>query len=329
MKEISVIGGGSMATALVKILTENKVQVSWYVRRIKQAEHIKEKDINPDYLSFVKLRGDFIYISTDLNEIIKRSATVVFLVPSSQLTHLSQQIENKSLKNKFIITSIKGLVGTDKVLPSVFVSNYFSIPEIDIGIIAGPCHAEEIAKNRRTYMTLCSKNQPIIKQLIPYFSTSYVSVGTSEDLIGIEYAAIYKNVIGIIIGIAKGLNYGDNFIAVLMSNAINELQIFLKNIAISTENLASSSYLGDMLVTGYSHHSRNRTFGELIGKGLSVEQAMRKMSMVVEGYTATQGLFQLSKSINLMMPILYTSYRVLFLHMPVETEFKLLEKNIQ
>lgn len=178
-------------------------------------------------------------------------------------------------------------------------------------------------------MTICSKNQPIIKQLIPYFSTSYVSVGTSEDLIGIEYAAIYKNVIGIIIGIAKGLNYGDNFIAVLMSNAINELQLFLKNINIATENLASSSYLGDMLVTGYSDHSRNRTFGELIGKGLSVEQAMNKMSMVVEGYTATQGLYQLSKSINLMMPILYTSYRILFLHMPVETEFKLLERNIK
>ncbi|HCU45009.1 MAG TPA: glycerol-3-phosphate dehydrogenase [Sphingobacterium sp.] len=329
MKEISVIGGGSMATALVKILTENKVQVNWYVKRLNQADHIREKDINPDYLSFVKLQGDFIYISTDLNEIIKRSPIIVFLIPSSQLTHLSLQIEVESLKNKFIITSIKGLVGTDKVLPSVFMSNYFAIPEIDIGIIAGPCHAEEIAHNRRTYMTLCSKNLHMMEQLAPYFSTSYVSVGTSEDLLGIEYAAIYKNVVGIIIGIAKGLNYGDNFIAVLMSNAINELQLFLKTIGIHTENLASSSYLGDMLVTGYSHHSRNRTFGELIGKGLSVEQAMRKMSMVVEGYTATQGLYQLSKSIKLMIPLLYTSYRILFLHMPVDTEFKLLEKNIR
>ncbi len=328
MKEISVFGGGSWATAIVKILTENKLKVNWYVRNIHQVDQINNTGINPRYLSYLKLNKDYIRASTDFEQVLQASPLLIFLIPSSQLESLMEQVDIEIPKDRFILTSIKGTVGAKQELPSAYIANKFSIPTDRIGIIAGPCHAEEVAKGRRTYMTLASKNLHMMERLKPLFSTGYISVNISQDLLGIEYAAIYKNVVGVVSGMAKGLNYGDNFLAVLIANAIAELETLMDALGMKDTKVSNSSYLGDLLVTGYSNHSRNRNLGELLGQGLSLEQAISAMSMVAEGVSATMGLFQLASKLNINLPILNTAYRVIYKHMPVETEFKLLERNL-
>ncbi|SFT16949.1 NAD(P)H-dependent glycerol-3-phosphate dehydrogenase [Sphingobacterium wenxiniae] len=329
MKEISVIGGGSWATALVKILTENKVHVHWYVRRHQQADILNQKGVNPDYLQGTKLDATYIEASTDLEAVISKSEILLFLVPSAQLPAIVRNIDTDLLKEKFVITSIKGTVGENNDLPSAFISQTFHLGEQHQAMIGGPCHAEEIAGNRKTYMTLCSANLPFLRRIADWFTTPYVRVQLSADLLGVEYAAIYKNVVGIVCGMAKGLNYGDNFMAVLVSNAIYELEVLLSGVGASTNRMGCSQYLGDLLVTGYSAHSRNRTFGELIGQGYSVVQSQTIMSMVAEGYYATKGLFETASRFGLNLPLLNTAYRVLYNHMPVVSEFKLLERNIK
>ncbi|HLS94262.1 MAG TPA: NAD(P)H-dependent glycerol-3-phosphate dehydrogenase [Sphingobacterium sp.] len=328
MTEISVIGGGSWATALVKILTENKVRVSWYLRRQLQVEAINEEGVNPDYLDFVKLDTRYLEASTDLQHVLRQTSTALFVVPSAHFPALCEEIRPEWLRGKSVLTSIKGTVGKENNLPSAYVSEKFAIEEMQQAILAGPCHAEEIAMGKKTYMTICSPNDRLLQLLEPCFSNRYVHVNLDHDICGIEYAAIFKNVIGLVCGMAKGLNYGDNFLAVLVSNAIHELQILLEGLYVPKAQIGRSSYLGDLLVTAYSPHSRNRTFGELIGRGYSVEQTQTLMSMVAEGYAATQGLFQTAKELGLNLPIVNTAYRVLYNHMPVAAEFKLLERNI-
>jgi glycerol-3-phosphate dehydrogenase (NAD(P)+) len=328
LTEISVIGGGSWATALVKILTENKVRVFWYLRRQVQVEALNDEGINPDYLSFVKLDKNYLQASTDLNLVLQQASTILFVVPSAHFPSLCSTIDPDLLQGKKIITSIKGTVGEDNVLPSAFVAQHFAVEAYRQAVLAGPCHAEEIGMGKKTYMTICSANDSFLQQLRPCFSSRYLAINLHTDLCGIEYAAIYKNVVGLVCGMAKGLNYGDNFMAVLVSNAIYELQLLLEALHVSENRIACSSYLGDLLVTAYSPHSRNRSFGELIGRGYSVEQTQNAMSMVAEGYAATQGLYQTAKDLGLNMPIINTAYRVLYNHMAVTSEFKLLERNI-
>lgn len=332
MKEISVVGGGSWATAVVKILTENKVTVNWYTRRRSQIDSINSIGINPDYLPTVQLDQSFIRATDDLRFVLEQSKVVIILIPSSQLGSLSEQIhaiDPNILSRKTVVTSIKGTVGENNELPSAYLSNRFRISEGNLAILGGPCHAEEIGRSRKTYMTICSTNTAFLKRIAPCFSTNYLQVETSTDLLGVEYAAIYKNVVGLVCGMAKGLNYGDNFIAVLVANAINELGTLLQVVGVPATELANSSYLGDLLVTGYSAHSRNRSFGELIGMGFSVADAQEKMSMIAEGYSASKGLYEIASQLKLYMPILYTAYRVLYKHMPVSTEFNLLERNLK
>ncbi len=328
MTDLSVIGGGSFATALVKILTENKVRISWYLRREEQAEYIKEEGNNPDYLSFVKLDRTFLELSNDLDYCMKNSPIILFAVPSAHFENLCQGIDMLAIQNKVIVTAIKGTVGIDNMLPSAFVARNFGIDEESQAILAGPCHAEEIAMGKKTYMTIGSPNVEILNKLAPYFASHYVTVNTQEDMSGAEYAAIFKNVVGLVCGMAKGLNYGDNFMAVLVSNAIYELETLLQALHVKQKRISCSSYLGDLFVTAYSAHSRNRTFGELIGRGYSVGQTQNTMNMVAEGYTATKGLYQTAKDLNINLPIVNTAYRILYNHMAVTTEFKLLERNI-
>lgn len=328
MTEISVIGGGSWATALVKILTENKVRVTWYLRRQVQVEAINDEGYNPDYLDFVKFNPQFVTASNDLHHVIQQSSTLLFVIPSAHFPGVCSAIDKDLLDGKNVITSIKGTVGPDNLLPSAYLAEMFAIDESRQAVLAGPCHAEEIAMGKKTYMTICSPNPVFLKQLEPCFASRYISINLFQDLCGIEYAAIYKNVVGLVCGMAKGLNYGDNFMAVLVSNAIYELEILLKALYVEESRIACSSYLGDLLVTAYSAHSRNRGFGELIGRGYSVEQSQNAMSMVAEGYAATRGLYQTAKELNLNLPIINTAYRVLYNHMPVTSEFKLLERNI-
>ncbi|RZF61768.1 NAD(P)H-dependent glycerol-3-phosphate dehydrogenase [Sphingobacterium corticibacterium] len=326
--EISVIGGGSWATALVKILTENKVNVSWYLRRKEQVNMINADGVNPDYLTFVRLNTAYLKASTDLAEVIQQTNKILFVVPSAHFPSVCSQIDSDLIQDKSVITSIKGTVGPDNDLPSAYIANRFKISENKQAILAGPCHAEEIAMGKKTYMTIGSPNEVLLRNLKPYFERFYLQVNVSDDSVGMEYAAIFKNVIGLVCGIAKGLNYGDNFIAVLVSNAIYELEQLLKSVHVNAKRIACSGYLGDLLVTGYSSHSRNRTFGELIGRGYSVEQTQRLMSMVAEGYGATKGIYQTAKELGLNLPIVNTAYRILYRHMSAAAEFKLLERNM-
>ncbi|NGM61845.1 glycerol-3-phosphate dehydrogenase [Sphingobacterium sp. SGG-5] len=328
MKEISVIGGGSWATALVKILTENGVQVNWFLRRPDQVACIAQEGRNPDYLNHVQLDKSFVYPSTDIQHVIEKSTKILFVVPSAYLESTVDQLDPVWFENKKVMSSIKGTVGVDNVLPSVYLSERLQINSQDQAILAGPCHAEEIARNKKTYLTICSKNEALRNSLVDYFNASYIDISLKDDLLGIEYAAIYKNVIGIACGISDGLHYGDNFKAVLVANAIEELRKLLLSMHTDVD-IANSSYIGDLLVTAYSTYSRNRNFGELIGRGMGVEKVKRTMDMVAEGYWATKGLYETAKHLGCKMPILTTIYRILYKHMSAQTEFKILETNIK
>lgn len=329
MNEISVIGGGSWATALVKILTENSILVNWYMRRSEQVRSINKDAVNPDYLSFLKLDNKKIYASEQLEEVLARSKVILFVVPSAQLDSVCASIPKEALAEKFVITAIKGTVGTDDLLPSAFLARHFELKDFQQAIIAGPCHAEEIARNKKTYMTLCGTNETFISKISCAFMSSYIQVNYSPDIMGVEYAAIYKNVVGIVCGMAEGLHYGDNFMAVLVANAIDELGLLLGALGAPKARLGSSTYLGDLLVTGYSAHSRNRAFGKYLGQGYSVFEARQLMGMVAEGYFATKGLMATVLSLGLNLPLLQTAYRVLYNHMAAVDEFKLLERNIK
>lgn len=329
MNEISVIGGGSWATALVKILTENNIKVNWYLRRAEQALSITKNGVNPDYLSFLKLDNTCIYASNNLDEIINRSDVLLFVVPSAHLSNLCALIDKEKISGKFVITSINGLVGEANMLPSSYVASCFELTAFQQCVIAGPCHAEEIAKNKKTYMTLCSSNEGFAEQISKWFNSGYVQVNTSADMLGVEYAAIYKNVVGIVCGMADGLHYGDNFLAVLVANAVHELTLLLDALGVSCSRLGMSTYLGDLLVTGYSPHSRNRTFGKYLGRGHSVAYAQDMLGMVAEGYFATKGLKDTTRKLNLDLPLLNTAYRILHKRMLAIDEFKLLERNIR
>lgn len=329
MNEISVIGGGSWATALVKILTENNISVNWYLRRAEQAFAITTDGVNPDYLSFLKLENTRIYASHDLDEIIDRSDVLLFVVPSAYLPPLCSLIDKEKVSDKFVISSIKGMVGESNMLPSSYLASCFDLTPFQQCIIAGPCHAEEIARNKKTYMTLCGTNEGFIEQISNWFNSGYIQVNTSKDMVGVEYAAIYKNVVGIACGMAEGLHYGDNFIAVLMANAIHELNLLLDALGVRFSRLGISTYLGDLLVTGYSPHSRNRTFGKYLGRGYSVVEAHEMLGMVAEGYFATKGLKDTVLKLHLDLPLLNTAYRVLYNRMSAIDEFKLLERNIK
>ncbi|WP_426791312.1 NAD(P)H-dependent glycerol-3-phosphate dehydrogenase [Sphingobacterium sp. WOUb80] len=329
LNEISVIGGGSWATALVKILTENGIFVNWYMRRSEQVRSINSDAVNPDYLSFLKLDNTKIYASDQLDEVLVRSKVILFVVPSAQLDIVCASIPKEALAEKFVITAIKGTVGSNNLLPSAYLAMYFELKDFQQAIIAGPCHAEEIARNKKTYMTLCGPNETFIRKISKGFASSYMQVNYSRDTMGVEYAAIYKNVVGIVCGMAEGLHYGDNFMSVLVANAIDELQRLLCAFGAPNVRLGSSTYLGDLLVTGYSVHSRNRTFGKYLGQGYSVFEARELMGMVTEGYFATKGLMATVLRLGLNLPLLQTAYRVLYNHMAAIDEFKLLERNIK
>jgi len=328
LREISVIGGGSWATALVKILAENKIRVYWYLRRQLQVEAITREGRNPDYINFAKLDTDYIEASTDLDDVLSKCKHLLFVVPSAHLPTVCQQIDPQQMEGKIIISSIKGTVGPDNLLPSAYLAKSFSALQVNQAVIAGPCHAEEIAAGKKTYMTVCAGDQVLRTALGNALASNYIQICESQDLLGVEYAAIFKNVVGLVCGMAKGMNYGDNFIAVLVANAIHELETLLHALGLDGARIGSSSYLGDLFVTAYSQHSRNRTFGVLIGQGYNVEQTKDTMSMVAEGYTATKGLHDMAAARGLNLPILNTAYRILYNYMPVKTEFKLLERSM-
>jgi glycerol-3-phosphate dehydrogenase (NAD(P)+) len=309
--KFAVIGGGSWATAIAKMLCVNLPEISWYMRNEGAIEHIKTEKHNPNYLSSVEFDTKQLLLTQDINEAVAYADYLIFAIPSAFLeTELSKL--TVPLKDKIIFSAIKGIVPeTSLIVGEHFHFNY-DIPYYNIGVITGPCHAEEVALERLSYLTIACGDPEKATIVAKNLSSNYIKTKITDDIIGTEYAAMLKNIYAVAAGIAHGLGYGDNFQSVLMSNAIREMKKFIKKVHKMKRNINDSAYLGDLLVTGYSVFSRNRMFGNMIGKGYTVKSAMMEMSMVSEGYYATKSAYQLNQGYGASTPIINAVYSILY-----------------
>jgi glycerol-3-phosphate dehydrogenase (NAD(P)+) len=324
---IGVLGSGSWATALVKILTDSKLHVNWYVRDQEQAKKTKSSSRNPNYLSEVKFRPRRITVSNDINEVVSKSEWLVIAIPSVYLESELKKI-NQPLKDKIIVSGVKGFIPETQLIVGEHLHQHYQLPWEQFVVIGGPSHAEEIALERLSYLTLASKNKVKATQLHQLLGTSYLQMKISNDVVGIEYAATLKNVYALASGIAHGLGYGDNFQSVLISNSTREMNRFIKKISKNKRNINHSAYLGDLLVTAYSLFSRNRRFGNMIGRGYTVKGAQIEMSMIAEGYYASESAFKVSKKIESNTPIIDAVYQILYLKKSPKKTFKKLSKKL-
>ncbi len=328
--KVAVLGSGSWATAIVKMLTENLKEVAWYVRSAYTLEHFKLHRHNPKYLRQVLFNPDQIHISNDINEVISYADTIIIAIPSAFVKAELDKI-TVDLKDKIVFSAVKGIVPESLLILGEHLKEYHGIPEKNLGVIAGPCHAEEVAMERLSYLTIASKRKSVAKQMSELLNSWYIKTTYSKDVFGIEWAAVLKNVYAIASGIAHGLGYGDNYQAVLISNSIREMKKFIKkNVDKRKRNIDNSAYLGDLLVTAYSIFSRNRTFGSMIGKGYTVRSAMAEMRMVAEGYYAVESAYKINRErgdSKAKMPIIDTVYKILYQNATTKQEFiKLSEK---
>ena len=321
-KRIGVIGGGSWATALVKILSENVDSLNWWMKNETSVEYFKKYHRNPNYLSSVFFVGDKINVSADLKLVIDNSDILIMATPSAFLYDVFNEYPKEGLDKKIIFTAVKGVVPEYHAIPVKFFHKQFRTPYNKIGIICGPCHAEEVALERLSYLTIACSDVEKAKIVAKNLSCTYIKAKTSDDIIGTEYAAVLKNIYSIAAGIAHGLGYGDNFQAVLMSNGIREMKRFIKQVHRMKRNINNSAYLGDLLVTGYSVFSRNRMFGNMIGKGYTVKSAMLEMSMVAEGYYAAKSAYKLNQNQGAKTPIIDAVYSILYENKDPKKVFK-------
>lgn len=319
--KIAVLGGGTWATALAKIVLQQQAHIHWYMRRPEQIEEFKKVGHNPSYLTNVSFNLDRITFYSDINKIVADSDTLIIAVPSPFLKgHLEKLTVD--ISNKFIVSAIKGIIPPENLIVTDFLMDIYKVPSDNLAIIGGPCHAEEIALERLTYPTIACTDHQKAKILAKVFSNRFVSASTSTDVQGIEVAAVLKNVYAIASGICHGLKYGDNFQAVFMSNALNEMQKFVAAVNPVQRNICDSAYLGDLLVTGYSSFSRNRTFGSMIGKGYSVKAAQVEMEMIAEGYYGTKCIMEMNEALGVDIPIATAVYNILYEKQSARHEIK-------
>ncbi|MDA0714068.1 MAG: NAD(P)H-dependent glycerol-3-phosphate dehydrogenase [Bacteroidetes bacterium] len=309
---VGVIGSGSWATALVKILTQNFKELHWWVRDEEQIKAIELLGHNPKYLSGASLDVSRLRMEPDLHKVIERSEILIMVVPSTYIYSVFRDVKQEELEGKWLFSSVKGMVSEFDMVPAKFFHKKFEMPYKNLGIICGPCHAEEVAMERLSYLTIASKSERKAKYLAEMLECRYIKTHVSDDVIGSEIATAMKNVFAIASGICHGLGYGDNFQAVLVSNAIREMEVYLDAIKPLHRDVKCSAYLGDLLVTAYSNFSRNRNFGSMIGKGYSVKTAMLEMNMVAEGYYAVKSLVAMNEKYNLDLPITRAVYRILY-----------------
>lgn len=322
--KISVIGGGSWATAIVKILSNNVNKIHWWVRSNETAEFIRKYKHNPNYLSDVEIDLNKIEIETDLRKAIHSSDIIILAIPSAFLKSTLEKINVDDFKGRAVFSAIKGIIPDDLLIIGDFLHKKIGIPVSQIGVITGPCHAEEVAMERLSYLTIASQNKETATKLATLMACRYIKTSVSDDIYGTEYSAVLKNVIAIASGICHGVGYGDNFQAVLISNAIQEIERFVKAVHPVERDIKDSAYLGDLLVTAYSSFSRNRMFGTMVGKGYSVKFAQLEMNMIAEGFYATKCIYELNKKYNVHMPITNAVYHVLYEKIAPRIEMKLL-----
>lgn len=320
---VAVIGSGSWATAIAKIVLETQRDITWYMRRQDAIDDFMRLGHNPSYLTSLQFDTSRISFTTDLNEAARQCQTLIFVTPSPYLKNHLKKLKTR-LSDKFIVTAIKGIVPDDNLVCTEYFRQVYNVPDENLAVIGGPSHAEEVALNRLTYLTAACSDLPKAKQLAALISSGFIKTKTSQDVIGIEYASVLKNVYAIAAGICGGLKYGDNFQSVLMSNAAQEMNRFLRAVYPIERNIYDSVYLGDLLVTGYSNFSRNRVFGTMIGRGYSVKSAQIEMEMIAEGYYGTKCMKDINKRFHVNMPILDAVYNILYERISPAVEVKLL-----
>lgn len=310
--KICILGGGTWGTALAKIVLMNQKQINWFIRRDDQIEGFYKLGHNPNYLSNVKFNLAQITFYSNLEKAIKESDTIIIAIPSPYVKQYFRRIWNNTFRGKFMVSALKGIIPNENMVMSEFLSSNFKIPVENTGVLSGPCHAEEVAMERLSFLTAASKDQTKARLLAEAISSRILKANVSDDVVGIELAAVLKNIYAIAAGICQGLLYGDNFQAVLMSNCAKEMSRFLNGVIPIQRNISDQHYLGDMLVTGYSQFSRNRTLGAMIGKGYSVKSAQLEMEMIAEGYYGAKCIYELNSRFNVEMPIAETVYRILY-----------------
>lgn len=318
-KNIGVIGGGSWATAIVKMLCENVSSVNWWMRNEDSISHIETYGHNPNYISDAELKKEKLNISSDINSVVENSDLIVLAVPSAFLKSTLNNL-NVSLKEKIIVSAIKGIVPENNTIVGEFIHNQYDVPYKNIGVLTGPCHAEEVALERLSYLTVACSDVEKAEFFANSISGRYIKTNVSDDIYGTEYSSVLKNVVALASGICHGLGYGDNFQAVLISNAIREIKRFVDKVHPINRDIKESAYLGDLLVTAYSQFSRNRTFGEMIGRGYSVNSAQLQLKMIAEGYYAVKCISEINEKLNVEMPINQAVYNILYNRKSVRKE---------
>lgn len=321
---VAVIGGGSWATAIAKIVMRHEEKINWYMRRDDRIEEFKQLGHNPGYLTMQQFDVSRINFSSDLNKIIEQSDTLIFVTPSPYLKgHLKKL--RASIREKMICIAIKGIVPDDNVTVSQYFQQAFNIPADHLAVIGGPSHAEEVAMDKLCYLTIGCTSPDNARMVADMMTNKYVKTSVSNDIEGIEYSSVLKNVYAIAAGMCHGLGYGDNFQAVLVANAAQEMDRFLQNVEQECKrDVIKTAYLGDLLVTMYSTFSRNRTFGTLIGRNYSVKSAQLEMEMIAEGYYGTFCMKQINRRYHVNMPILDAMYNILYEGIDPKVEIKLL-----
>jgi glycerol-3-phosphate dehydrogenase (NAD(P)+) len=309
--KFAVIGGGSWATAIAKMLCVNLPEIAWYMRNNDAISHLEEFYHNPNYLSSIEFHLEKLRLTSDINEAVEYADYIIFAIPSAFLSGELEKLK-VSLKDKIIFSAIKGIVPETSLIVGEHFHQVFDISYDNIGVITGPCHAEEVALERLSYLTIACGDSEKAKTVASCLAGNYIKTKISDDIVGTEYAAMLKNIYAIAAGIAHGLGYGDNFQAVLMSNGIREMKRFIRKVDKMKRNINNSAYLGDLLVTGYSLFSRNRTFGNMIGKGYTVKSAMMEMTMVAEGYYAAKSAYHLNQDYGAKTPIIDAVYSILY-----------------
>ncbi|MEO6290010.1 MAG: NAD(P)H-dependent glycerol-3-phosphate dehydrogenase [Ginsengibacter sp.] len=344
--KFGIIGSGSWGTALAKILTDNDNSISWWIRSDKTIGQFRNRRHNPHYLSSVYFDTNLLHLSADVEEVIRTVDYLVFAVPSAYVTGVLGRLPKDIFENKKIISAVKGILPDDNLLLNDYLKNEYDFPLNNYFTVLGPCHAEEVAAEKLSYLTFSGIDEKAAGNIAACFKTPYLNTIHNADIYGVQYAAVLKNIYAIGAGIAHGLEYGDNFLSVLIANSADEMAGFLRKAGIQnvevgsiehtvshtreekkyTTNYAASVYLGDLLVTCYSLYSRNRTFGNMIGKGYSVQAAQLEMNMVAEGYNASKCMYSINKRVNAEMPIAETIYNILWKHIPAADGFEEIEK---
>ena len=325
---VAVLGSGSWATALAKIVMHNVAEINWYIRKQETIDEFREIRRNPNHLEWAYFDISRINFSNDINQVLSEAELVILAVPSPYVKDVLAEI-TVDMSQKKVISAVKGMIPGDNILVTDYMHQHFHVPEANLGMITGPCHAEEIALERLSYLTIGCKDTANATEWQKLFDTPYVRTTPSNDMKGLEYASVMKNIYAIAAGMCTSLRYGDNFQAVLLTNAMHEIVRFTKAVSDIPRDITDSGYLGDVLVTAYSNFSRNRQFGQMIGMGYSVKAAQTEMEMVAEGYYGTKAIHLANKTLGVDIPIVEAMYQILYKRKSPKTTIKELTQKFQ